>query len=75
MRWLAAATNVAVMTSGLIGCGDSDHPIEPGGEAGSSRRVRTGRDGRLSMASSIEGAVSDVPISIRLDFRVARFQL
>jgi len=35
MRWLAAARNVAVMTSGLIGCGDSDHQIEPGGEAGS----------------------------------------
>jgi len=35
MRWLAAATILAVLASGLIGCGTSDDPIEPGGEAGS----------------------------------------
>jgi hypothetical protein len=34
MRWLAAATILAVLVSGLNGCEDSEGPTEPGGEAG-----------------------------------------
>lgn len=50
MRWLAAATIVAVLACGLIGCGDSDGSSDPGGGAGGSA------DGGAAGSGALGGA-------------------